>query len=42
MVDDPCAWFGPIPSTALLGRSVTGDKKYYGWDIDDVADERQE
>ncbi len=27
MIDDPCAWFGPIPSTARVGRSVTGDEK---------------
>ena len=27
MCDDPCAWFGPIPSTARVGRSVTGDEK---------------
>ncbi len=41
MDDDACAWFGPIPSTARVGRSVT-TKKCYGSDIDDVADERQE
>jgi len=29
MCNDPCAWFGPspIPSTARVGRSVTGDEE---------------
>ena len=27
MCDYPCAWFGPIPSTARVGRSVTGDEE---------------
>ena len=42
MGDDSCTWFGVISSTARVGWSVTQRQKCYGWDIDDVADERQE